>query len=83
MSKKSSNFAGKIGLKHMQHPILYIIAGPINTKIMSERELEAILSIGLKQSYKKVVEQHRRDNQPLIFSENGQVKYVDPFTVAI
>ena len=50
---------------------------------MSERELEAILSIGLKQSYKNVVEQHRRDNQPLIFSENGQVKYVDPFTVAI
>ena len=28
MSKKSSNFAGKIGLKHMQHPNLYIIAGP-------------------------------------------------------
>jgi hypothetical protein len=83
MSKKSSNFAGKIGLKHMQHPNLYIIAGPIKTKYMSERELEAILSIGLKQSYKKVVEQHRRDNQPLIFSENGQVKYVDPFTVAI
>ena len=67
----------------MQRPNLYIIAGPINTKIMSERELEAILSIGLKQSYKKVVEQHRRDNQPLIFSENGKVKYVDPFTVAI
>jgi len=28
MSKKSSNFAGKIGLKHMQRPNLYIIAGP-------------------------------------------------------
>jgi hypothetical protein len=56
---------------------------PIKAKYMSERELEAILSIGLKQSYKKVVEQHRRDNQPLIFSENGQVKYVDPFSVAI
>ena len=57
--------------------------GPINSKDMSERELEAKLSVGLKQSYRKVVEQHRRDNQPLIFSENGVVKQVDPFTVAI
>ena len=56
---------------------------PINTKNMSERELEAKLSAGLKLSYRKVVEQHRRDNQPLIFCENGQVKYVDPFTVAL
>lgn len=50
---------------------------------MSEGELKKILSIGLKQSYRKVVEEHRRNNQPLIFSENGQVKYVDPFTVEI
>ena len=50
---------------------------------MSERELEAKLSVGLKQSYRKVVEQHRRDHQLLIFSENGQVQFVDPFTVAI
>jgi len=50
---------------------------------MSERELEAKLSVGLKQSYRKVVEEHRRNNQPLIFSENGQVQFVDPFTVAI
>lgn len=35
---------------------------PINTKNMSERELEAKLSAGLKQSYRKIVEQHRRDN---------------------
>ena len=55
----------------------------IITKDMSERELEAKLSVGLKQSYRKIVEQHRRDNQPLIFSENGQVQFVDPFTVAI
>ena len=46
-------------------------------------ELEAKLSVGLKQSYRKIVEQHRRDNQPLIFSENGEVQYVDPFTVAL
>lgn len=50
---------------------------------MSERELEAKLSIGLKQSYRRVVEQHRRDNQPLIFSENGKVQYVNPFTIAL
>lgn len=56
---------------------------PIITKDMSERELEAKLSVGLKQSYRRVVEEHRRNNQPLIFSENGQVQFVDPFTVAI
>lgn len=50
---------------------------------MSEKELKAKLSIGLKQSYRKVVEEHRRNNQPLIFSENGQIQYVDPFTVEI
>ena len=56
---------------------------PINTKDMSERELEAKLSAGLKQSFRRVVEQHRRDNQPLIFCENGVVTQVDPFTVSI
>ena len=50
---------------------------------MSERELETKLSVGLKQSYRKIVEQHRRDNQPLIFSENGEVQFVNPFTVAL
>ena len=55
----------------------------IIAKDMSERELDELLSTGLKQSYRKVVEQHRRDHQPLIFSENGEVQFVDPFTVAI
>ena len=50
---------------------------------MSERELEAKLSAGLKKSYRRVVEQHRRDHQPLIFSETGVVTQVDPFTVSI
>ena len=50
---------------------------------MSEKEFEEKLSVGLKQSYRRVVEEHRRNNQPLIFWENGQVKYVDPFTVEI
>ncbi len=55
----------------------------IITEDMSERELEAMLSIGLQQSHRKLVEQHRRDNQPLIFSENGEVIYVDPYSVAL
>jgi len=50
---------------------------------MSERELEERWRIGLKRTWRCVVEQHRRDNQPLILSENGEVKYVDPFTVTI
>ena len=50
---------------------------------MSEKELKAKLSIGLKQSYRKIVEEHRRNNKPLIFSENGKVQYVDPFTVEL
>jgi hypothetical protein len=50
---------------------------------MSERELDELLSTGLKQSYRKIVEEHRRNNQPLIFSENGKVQYVDPYTVAL
>ena len=50
---------------------------------MSEREFDVKLRQGLQETAKNVVEQHRCDNQPLIFSENGQVKYVDPFTVAI
>ena len=55
----------------------------INAKNMSERELESKVNEGLQLTHRRLVEQHRRDNQPLIFSENGQVKYVDPFTVAL
>lgn len=50
---------------------------------MSEREFEAKVKQGLALTHRKLVEQHRRDHQPLIFSENGVVQYVDPFTVAI
>ena len=46
-------------------------------------ELEAKISQGLKITHRKIVDQHRRDNQPLIFSENGEVHYVDPYTVAL
>ena len=55
----------------------------IVAKNMSEREFESKVQEGLKITYRKVVEQHRRDNQPLIFSENGQVQFVDPHTVQI
>ena len=50
---------------------------------MTQEELEAKLRIGLKATAKRVVEEHRRNNQPLIFSENGVIQYVDPFTVNI
>ena len=50
---------------------------------MSEQEFEAKLIEGLKLTYRYVVEEHRRNNQPLIFSENGEVKYVDPYSVSI
>ena len=50
---------------------------------MSEKELESRINEGLKLTHRKIVEQHRRDNQPLIFSDNGVVQYVDPYTVQI
>ena len=50
---------------------------------MSEREFESKVKEGLRITYRKVVEQHRRDNQPLIFSENGVVQYIDPNTIEI
>ena len=50
---------------------------------MSEGELEAKINQGLKITHRQIVEEHRRNNQPLIFSENGQIQYVDPFTVSI
>jgi len=50
---------------------------------MSEREFDAILQQGLKATAKSVVEEHRRNNQPLISSEDGVVQYVDPFSVHI
>ena len=77
-----THFRRKTALKFAYVQFLsYICARNWNT--MSEKELEAKLSVGLKQSYRRVVEEHRRNNQPLIFCENGQVKYVDPFTVEI
>jgi hypothetical protein len=50
---------------------------------MSTKELESKVNQGLKIAHRCVVEQHRRDNQPLVFSENGEVLFVDPFTVEL
>ena len=50
---------------------------------MSERELESKVLEGLKRTHRKLVEEHRRNNQPLIFSENGVVQFVDPNTIEI
>lgn len=70
----------------MRHPNLYIIAGPNDaghSNNMSEKEYKAKVNEGLKVAYRRLVEEYRRTNTPLIFSENGVVKYVDPFTVEI
>ena len=56
---------------------------PVIIKDMSERELESKVNEGLQMTHRKLVEQHRRENQPLIFSENGEVVYIDPQTVEI
>lgn len=50
---------------------------------MSAKELESKVNQGLEMTHRRVVEQHRRDNQPLVFSENGVVTFVDPFSVKI
>ncbi len=50
---------------------------------MSEKELKARVNEGLNLSYRRLVEQHRKTNTPLIFSENGVVQFVDPNTVEI
>ena len=50
---------------------------------MSSEEFEKRVNEGMKVVFRRVVEEHRRKNLPLIFSENGVVKYVDPFTVQI
>ena len=55
----------------------------INSETMNERELKARVSEGLNLAYRRLVEQKRRDNEPLIFSENGVVQFVDPNTVEI
>ena len=50
---------------------------------MSEKEFKIKVSKGLQLAYRRLVEQKRRDNQPLIFSENGEIKYVDPFSIEL
>ena len=50
---------------------------------MSEKEFKIRVSKGLQLAYRRLVEQKRRDNQPLIFSENGVVQFVDPNTVEV
>ncbi len=50
---------------------------------MSDEEFDARMRIGIDMVYKRLIEQKRRDHEMLIFSENGQIKYVDPFTLPL
>lgn len=50
---------------------------------MSEIELETKVNEGLRRTHRRLVEEHRKTNTPLIFSENGVIQYVDPYSIQI
>lgn len=50
---------------------------------MDEEEFEKKVTEGMKIVFRRLVEEKRKTNQPLIFSENGVVQFVDPNTVEI
>ena len=50
---------------------------------MSSREFEKKLNEGLELTYRRLVEEKRKTNAPLIHSENGVVQFVDPYSVQI
>ena len=51
--------------------------------IMSSREFEKKLNDGMELTYRRLIEQKRKTNTPLIHSENGVVQFVDPYTVQL
>ena len=50
---------------------------------MDEEEFEKKVTEGMKIVFRRLVEEKRKTHQPLIFSENGVVQFVDPNTVEI
>ena len=50
---------------------------------MSTKEFEKKLQDGMELTYRRLVEQKRKTNSPLVHSENGVVQFVDPYTVQI
>ena len=48
---------------------------------MTNKEFEEKMRIGLQLTHQRWIEQKRRDHEMLILGENGEVKYVDPFTI--
>ena len=50
---------------------------------MSSKEFETRLRKGMELTHRRLVEEKRRTNTPLIFSENGVIQYVDPYSVQI
>ena len=50
---------------------------------MSSREFEKKLRDGMALTFRRLVEQKRKTNTPLVHSENGVVKFVDPNTIEI
>ena len=50
---------------------------------MSDEEFAKKMEEGMLLVHRRLVEQKRRDNEKLIFSENGKIVYVDPFSIEI
>ena len=50
---------------------------------MSRIEFEKKLNDGMELTYRRLVEQKRQTNSPLVHSENGVVQFIDPHTVQI
>ena len=50
---------------------------------MSSREFEKKLREGMDLTFRRLVEQKRKTNTPLIHSENGVVQFVDPNTIQL
>lgn len=48
---------------------------------MTSKTFSRKIEAGLQQTYRNLVLQKRRDKEMLIFSENGQVQYVDPNSI--
>ena len=50
---------------------------------MTDKAFSKKIQQGLNETYRQIVLQKRRTGEMLIFSENGEVKYVDPNSVEV
>lgn len=50
---------------------------------MTDKAFSKKVQQGLQETYRQIVMQKRRENEMLIFSEDGEVQLVDPNSVQI